>query len=78
MPTYCLAGRRVDLPHEAHGPQLVFMEEVIRCLDSRENALLVAPAGSGKSSAVLCAALAWQAEQAEQHRRHKMAGAAAT
>lgn len=43
-----------------------------------KNALLMAPAGSGKSSAVLCAALAWQAEQAEQHRRHKMAGAAAT
>jgi len=43
--------------------QLGFMEKVLKALDSKSNALLEAPTGSGKTLSLLCAALAWQRQQ---------------
>jgi Rad3-related DNA helicase len=73
MPNYKVAGHDVEFPHNAYGVQLLFMDRLLQCLDSRNNALLEAPTGCGKTLALLCGALAWQAkhkkvfdDQAEQ------------
>ncbi len=60
---YKIAAYDVDFPHKAYGVQLGFMEKVLKALDSKSNALLEAPTGSGKTLSLLCAALAWQRQQ---------------
>ena len=60
---YKIAAYDVDFPHKAYGVQLGFMDKVLKALDSKANALLEAPTGSGKTLSLLCAALAWQRQQ---------------
>lgn len=52
-------GYDVDFPHQAYGVQLVFMNQVLKTLDTEANALLEAPTGCGKTLSLLCSALAW-------------------
>lgn len=60
---YKVAAYDIDFPHKAYGVQLGFMEKVLKALDTKSNALLEAPTGSGKTLSLLCAALAWQRQQ---------------
>ncbi|KAF2323328.1 hypothetical protein GH714_034640 [Hevea brasiliensis] len=60
MPTYKIRGIDVDFPFEAYDCQLVYMEKVIQALQSRCNALLESPTGTGKTLCLLCATLAWR------------------
>ncbi|XP_065868607.1 regulator of telomere elongation helicase 1 homolog [Euphorbia lathyris] len=60
MPTYKLRGIDVDFPFEAYDCQLVYMEKVIHSLQSKCNALLESPTGTGKTLCLLCATLAWR------------------
>ncbi len=49
------------------------MNQIIRGLQRGQNALLESPTGSGKSLALLCAALAWQRHEAEKAREYNTA-----
>ncbi|KAL3528782.1 hypothetical protein ACH5RR_008104 [Cinchona calisaya] len=60
MPTYNLRGINVDFPFEAYDCQLVYMEKVIQALQTKSNALLESPTGTGKTLCLLCATLAWR------------------
>ncbi|XP_027167698.1 regulator of telomere elongation helicase 1 homolog isoform X1 [Coffea eugenioides] len=60
MPTYNLRGINVDFPYEAYDCQLVYMEKVIQALQTKSNALLESPTGTGKTLCLLCATLAWR------------------
>ncbi|KAL2463124.1 RAD3-like DNA-binding helicase protein [Forsythia ovata] len=60
MPTYKIRGINVDFPFEAYDCQLVYMEKVIQSLQTRCNALLESPTGTGKTLCLLCATLAWR------------------
>lgn len=63
--SYKIGGYDVNFPFKPYAPQLVLMSKVISTLEkSREkgnsNALLESPTGTGKTLALLCAALTWQ------------------
>lgn len=58
--SYKIGGCDVSFPHAAYGTQLSFMGKVIQALDNKQNALLEAPTGSGKTLSLLCSSLAWQ------------------
>eukprot|EP00892_Ulva_mutabilis_P007824 jgi/Ulvmu1/5413/UM022_0208.1 len=58
--TYQIAGCDVAFPRQPYGVQLAFMAKLIKSIESKQNALLEAPTGCGKTLAILCAALAWQ------------------
>eukprot|EP00976_Prorocentrum_cordatum_P069112 1179414-Prorocentrum_minimum.AAC.2 len=60
MPSCKVAGYDVEFPHTPYGTQLGFMHKVLKALDSKENALLESPTGTGKTLSLLCSALAWQ------------------
>ncbi|WCJ40717.1 hypothetical protein M5689_021626 [Euphorbia peplus] len=60
MPTYKINGIDVDFPFEAYDCQLVYMEKVIQSLQTKCNALLESPTGTGKTLCLLCATLAWR------------------
>jgi Fanconi anemia group J protein len=55
-----IAGFDVEFPHQPYGVQYSFMAKVIQTVVNRENALLEAPTGSGKTLSLLCSSLAWQ------------------
>jgi Rad3-related DNA helicase len=56
---YPVSGTEIDFPVKPYGVQLIFMDRLIKALDQRENALLEAPTGCGKTLSLLCGALAW-------------------
>ncbi|XP_048740276.2 Fanconi anemia group J protein homolog [Ostrea edulis] len=62
-------GVEVVFPCKPYPSQFSMMEKVIKGIERRENCLLESPTGSGKSLALLCSALAWQA--AEYNKREK-------
>ena len=72
MVHYVLSGTDVDFPHAAYGTQLVLMGKVIAAADQGRHALLEAPTGSGKTAALLCSALAWQARLKREARDAKV------
>ncbi|KAI3863649.1 hypothetical protein MKW92_053648 [Papaver armeniacum] len=60
MPIYKIRGINVDFPFEAYDCQIVYMEKVIESLQTKSNALLESPTGTGKTLCLLCATLAWR------------------
>jgi hypothetical protein len=68
---YKIAGFDVQFPMKPYGPQFTFMHKMLTTLElsrssNSANALLESPTGTGKSLALLCAALAWQ-QHCKQH-----------
>jgi len=55
-----VSGVRVSIPVDPYPSQLELMRAVVECCDSSTNGLLESPTGTGKTLALLCAALAWQ------------------
>jgi Fanconi anemia group J protein len=55
--SYRLQGIDVKFPFDAYPSQIELMDAVIKAADTKSNALLELPTGSGKSMALLCAAL---------------------
>ena len=49
-----------QFPHQPYGVQMSFMGKVLSTIEKRENALLEAPTGSGKTLSLLCSTLSWQ------------------
>lgn len=70
MPTNYIDGIPVEFPHTAYPCQITFMQNVLRALKNKENALLESPTGTGKTLSLLCAALAWRT--AEMGRKQLM------
>ncbi|CDW54284.1 Fanconi anemia group J protein [Trichuris trichiura] len=57
---YTVQGIKVNMPFQPYPSQLAMMNKVLEALKMRKNCLIESPTGSGKSLALLCAALAWQ------------------
>ena len=55
-----IGGYDVRFPFKPYASQIGIASRVLKALDTGTNALLESPTGSGKSLALLCAALAWQ------------------
>jgi hypothetical protein len=63
---------KIKFPFEPYESQKLMMEKIIKCLKNSENALLESPTGTGKTLALLVAALAWQKADMESARSVKM------
>ena len=61
---------KIHFPHKAYPSQVAMMNQIVRSLQQSKNALLESPTGSGKSLALLCAALAWQRDEKERAREY--------
>lgn len=59
-----IRGISVHFPFQPYECQERYMEKVIDALNSKENALLESPTGTGKTLCLLCSCLAWQRQQA--------------
>ncbi|KAJ1957741.1 hypothetical protein GGI12_004939 [Dipsacomyces acuminosporus] len=57
---YFIAGVKVRFPFKPYPSQLGMMSHMIRALTRAQNTMIESPTGSGKSLALLCAALAWK------------------
>ena len=55
-----IGGYDIRFPFKPYASQIGIASRVLKALDTGTNALLESPTGSGKSLALLCAALAWQ------------------
>ena len=55
-----IGGYDVHFPFKPYASQIGIASRVLKALDTGTNALLESPTGSGKSLALLCAAMAWQ------------------
>ena len=60
---YTIGGVKVSFPVKAYPSQIAMMAKIINALQKGQNSLLESPTGSGKSLALLCAALAWQRQE---------------
>eukprot|EP00127_Corallochytrium_limacisporum_P001499 Clim_evm5s61 gene=Clim_evmTU5s61 len=58
-----LGGLRIKFPFKPYKVQLQMMTAMVKAMAKKENALLEAPTGSGKSMAIICAASAYLIEQ---------------
>ena len=63
---YMISGVKVFFPMKAYPSQVAMMAKIINGLQRGQNSLLESPTGSGKSLALLCAALAWQRKERER------------
>lgn len=71
-----LRGVTIHFPFRPYKCQEDYMGKVLDALHHSENALLESPTGTGKTLCLLCAALAWQREQARS--LHKVSQPQAT
>ncbi|KAL7750807.1 hypothetical protein RI367_003764 [Sorochytrium milnesiophthora] len=60
MPECNVRGVSVSFPVAPYPCQEVFMDRLIEALQSKENALLESPTGTGKTLCLLCGVLAWR------------------
>ena len=67
---YTMNRVKIHFPHKAYPSQVAMMNQIVRSLQQSKNALLESPTGSGKSLALLCAALAWQKDERERAREY--------
>ena len=67
---YTMNRVKIHFPHKAYPSQVAMMNQIVRSLQQSKNALLESPTGSGKSLALLCAALAWQRDEKERAREY--------
>ena len=70
---YKIGGVPVSFPVKAYPSQMAMMAKIINSLQKGRNCLLESPTGSGKSLALLCAALAWQKEEIERVKEYNNA-----
>ena len=63
---YTISGVKVYFPVKAYPSQVAMMAKIINGFQRGQNSLLESPTGSGKSLALLCAALAWQRKERER------------
>ena len=61
-----VAGCLVHFPFKPYKPQLDYMQKVIESCQSKDNALLESPTGTGKTLSLLCASLAWLKEERQR------------
>ncbi|OQV21781.1 Regulator of telomere elongation helicase 1-like protein [Hypsibius exemplaris] len=52
-------GIAIEFPYEPYAIQVNYMEKVIEALQTKSNALLESPTGTGKTLCLLCASMAW-------------------
>ncbi|GFR59174.1 regulator of telomere elongation helicase 1 homolog [Elysia marginata] len=60
---YKISGVSVLFPCKPYPSQFSMMDKILKGIERRQNCLLESPTGSGKSLALLCSALAWQAAE---------------
>ncbi|XP_066301543.1 Fanconi anemia group J protein homolog [Branchiostoma lanceolatum] len=65
---YTISGVNVQFPCNAYPTQIAMMHKILQGLEREQNCLLESPTGSGKSLALLCSCLAWQAAEYEKLR----------
>ena len=53
----------IDFPFTPYPAQIEYMEKVILSLQTKNNAILESPTGTGKTLCLLCATLSWQKVQ---------------
>ena len=58
--TVTVAGFEVQFPFKPYGTQLAFCSRMLKALSTNSNALLESPTGTGKTTSLLCSAMAWQ------------------
>ncbi|KAJ1956686.1 hypothetical protein EC988_001217, partial [Linderina pennispora] len=63
-----ICGAQVDFPYQPYPSQLSMMNHMIRAMNAAKHAMIESPTGSGKSLALLCAALTWQKQFTEKQR----------
>ncbi len=59
MQVYTVKGIPISFPYEAYECQVDYMRKVVEALESKSNALLESPTGTGKTLCLLCATLGW-------------------
>ncbi|KAJ2858288.1 hypothetical protein J3B02_000358 [Coemansia erecta] len=67
--TYFIGGVKVHFPFKPYPSQLGMMNHMIKALSQSKNTMIESPTGSGKSLALLCAALAWQRDFSEKNKK---------
>ena len=70
---YKIGGVPVSFPVKAYPSQIAMMSKIITSLQKGRNCLLESPTGSGKSLALLCAALAWQKHEIQRITEYNVA-----
>ncbi|XP_028319623.1 Fanconi anemia group J protein, partial [Gouania willdenowi] len=70
---YTIGGVNISFPYKAYPSQLAMMNSIVRGLNSEQHCLLESPTGSGKSLALLCAALGWRQAQTVKAQEGKTA-----
>jgi len=61
----------VYFPYDPYPIQIAYMEKVIEALETKQNALLQSPTGTGKTLCLLCASLAWLNYKRSQEKNDK-------
>ncbi|KRZ18544.1 Fanconi anemia group J -like protein [Trichinella pseudospiralis] len=60
--SFFVNGTKINFPFSPYPAQKAIMDRTLRTLKHSQNCLVESPTGTGKSLALLCAALAWQRE----------------
>ena len=60
MPLIKIQDIDIDFPFEPYDVQVAYMTKVIEALQTKDNAILESPTGTGKTLCLLCATLAWR------------------
>lgn len=62
--------KNVQFPFTPYDCQVTYMDHVIKALETKQNALLESPTGTGKTLCLLCASLSWQQQQKMLRRQY--------